>query len=138
MLITPEMLEGAVKFHGHLGPYLVLGLKAGLLGVERIGRKVADLYAIVETKPAPPHSCFIDGIQFSSGCTFGKRNIEFRAGGGASVVFIGGSRRLRVTVLETVLKSLDGISSREETEALGRKILAKDEFELFKVEEDFW
>jgi formylmethanofuran dehydrogenase subunit E len=44
------------------------------LGVDRAGSK--QLHAIIETGDHHGGMCFGDGIQFTTGCTFGKGNIE--------------------------------------------------------------
>lgn len=77
--ITEEELKGAQYFHGHKCPAMPQGLRAGhlamdLLGVER-ARGGGELRAIVEIGDHHFSGCFADGIQFSTGCTFGKGNI---------------------------------------------------------------
>jgi len=74
-LIPPRILLKA--FHGHLGPYVVLGYRASKLALSRLHHEghfgiFADVYSSLK----PPRSCFIDGIQLGSGCTLGKRNIK--------------------------------------------------------------
>ncbi len=65
------------EVHGHVGPYVVTGLLAAELAVERVGaRKHFGVEAVVFAPDAPPPSCFIDGVQLGSGCTMGKRNIR--------------------------------------------------------------
>lgn len=64
-------------FHGHLGPYVVAGYRMGKLALERLS---ADPHFGIKTDVwapgAPPPSCFIDGLQLSTGCTLGKQNIH--------------------------------------------------------------
>jgi len=38
-VINKELLEKVVKIHGHLGPFLVLGLKMSLLARKLLGEK---------------------------------------------------------------------------------------------------
>jgi formylmethanofuran dehydrogenase subunit E len=70
------------------------------------------LRAIVETGTRPPRSCFIDGVQFASGCTFGKGNIEAKPGNNVSAIFVKGERRIRLVVRDDVLRVLDEIPQR--------------------------
>ncbi|MEM2921792.1 MAG: thiamine-phosphate synthase family protein [Candidatus Bathyarchaeia archaeon] len=126
-------MRWASGFHGHLGPFLVLGLRAGLIGVRYLGRDIHGLRALVETAASPPRSCFIDGVQFSSGCTLGKGNIEVRPGGNVSVTFQRGRRRIRVSVLDTVLQSLAKMTTNRQVETLAKEILHKTDEELFDV-----
>ena len=77
--VTTPVPTRIIEFHGHLGPYVVLGYRAGLLGRERLKSPgYFELRARVESPLKPPASCFIDGVQLGSGCTLGKRNIEVR------------------------------------------------------------
>ncbi|HEY3282223.1 MAG TPA: formylmethanofuran dehydrogenase subunit E family protein [Armatimonadota bacterium] len=78
-MTLPEQMEKARAFHGHLGPWLVLGLRIGQEAVEAVGaRRYFGLALEVHVPPQPPPSCILDGLQLSTGCTFGKRNIELR------------------------------------------------------------
>jgi len=69
-------LEKIKEFHGHIGPYAVLGYKMGKIANEKIGKDPFSKTAVVYTDTKPPLSCLIDGIQLSSRCTLGKANIE--------------------------------------------------------------
>jgi len=133
-MISADVLEEAVRFHGHLGPFLVLGLRAGLVGVKHLGNAPSSIKAIVETGTRPPRSCFIDGIQFASGCTFGKGNIEVKPGNNVSAIFAKGERRIRLVVQDAILRVLDGMASESQAEMLGREILQKTDDELFLIE----
>jgi len=99
-----EMLSWAIRFHGHLGPFLVLGLRAGLRAVELFGHNPFKLKAIVTLKKAIPYTCFLDGIQFSTGCTLGKGNIEVLEGDGIRVRFIHERGELTLTVRDEILE----------------------------------
>lgn len=105
-----ELIERAAVFHGHLGPYLVLGLKAGLLANRMIGRDPFLTRAVVRTDTKPPRLCFVDGVQLTTGCTMGKGNIDVRDGEGVSVVFTRGEWRLEVGVKPSILQLLSSVS----------------------------
>ncbi len=66
----------AARFHGHLGPWLVLGLRTGRYARRILGGSPFDLEARVHCPARTPYTCFLDGIQFGSGCTLGKGNIR--------------------------------------------------------------
>ena len=75
--VTPELLERLRAFHGHLGPWAMLGYRAGLHAISLLEAPTHfGISATVCCPPQPPPSCFADGVQFSTGCTLGKRNIE--------------------------------------------------------------
>lgn len=134
-MLSNDLLDGAVRFHGHLGPFLILGLRAGLLGINYLGKDYFELSAMVKTASNPPRSCFIDGIQFSSGCTSGKGNIEIKASKDVSVEFIRKDRRISIAVRNNVLETLDVVNSAQVEDA-NREIKQKSNEELFLVKRD--
>ncbi|MFA4045041.1 MAG: hypothetical protein HZRFUVUK_001850 [Candidatus Fervidibacterota bacterium] len=70
-------IEFARAFHGHLGPFLALGMLIGAHAMKLLNaRKYFGVKVIVHCPPKPPASCMLDGIQLSTGATYGKRNIE--------------------------------------------------------------
>lgn len=70
-------LEEARRFHGHLGPWLVLGLRLGQAAMDRLqARKYFGVQVRIEGPAQPPPSCLVDGLQVATGATYGKRNIE--------------------------------------------------------------
>jgi formylmethanofuran dehydrogenase subunit E len=91
-----------------MGPFLVLGLRDGLIGVQHPGSSYTELRPIVETASIPPRSCFIDGIQFASCCTFGKGKIEFRPQARrVAVTFTRKGRGVELVTGDAVLKGLE-------------------------------
>lgn len=64
---SEELLEKAIDFHGRLGPFLVLGIKMGLIGSKELG--VKDLKCDVENPEDPFVNWLIDGIKVSTGCS---------------------------------------------------------------------
>ena len=84
-------LSQALEFHGHKCWASTAGVRLGLaameaLGVSRAGSK--QLHAIIETGDYHGGMCFGDGIQFTTGCTFGKGNIEKTGEGKFAVTLI--------------------------------------------------
>ncbi|MEW6264868.1 MAG: FmdE family protein [Thermodesulfobacteriota bacterium] len=74
--IKDERLKETIAFHGHLCPGLLIGYRAALLGLTRLGGRRAEdeeLVALVEND-----SCSVDAVQYLTGCTFGKGNFVFR------------------------------------------------------------
>jgi len=69
-------LEEAARLHGHLGPWLVVGYRAGARAREILKPATEhDLFCTVRVPMRRPYTCTIDGVQASSGCTMGKLNI---------------------------------------------------------------
>jgi formylmethanofuran dehydrogenase subunit E len=108
-----DLLRIAVGFHGHLGPFLVLGLRMGILARRLLKpRGVHGLSAMVWTRRGPPQSCVIDGIQISSGCTMGKGNIKVKNARHVKVKFQKGKRSVVIRPKEAIEKLLSGLPSR--------------------------
>jgi len=84
---SDKVLRRAAAFHGHLGPWLVLGLKAGAYARRKLAASPFELNARVFCPGGTPHTCFVDGVQFSSGCTMGKGNIRHHRAAGCRVEF---------------------------------------------------
>ncbi len=89
--VLPEGVDDITilrAFHGHLGPYVVAGLRLGRYALARLR---ADPHFGVEAEvhcpDRPPPSCVMDGIQFASGCTLGKRNIRHHVAEGVTARF---------------------------------------------------
>lgn len=86
-----QTLFDMLKFHGHKCWASTAGLRAGLaalkvLGAKRSGAK--SLHAILETGYYHAAGCFGDGVQYATGCTFGKGNIEKNTKGKLAVTVI--------------------------------------------------
>lgn len=73
------ILEKALEFHGHRWRASVAGVRVGLAALEKLGIKRSggtQLYGIVEIGEDHGGMCFGDGVQYATGCTFGKGNIR--------------------------------------------------------------
>jgi formylmethanofuran dehydrogenase subunit E len=75
--LNKELERAAIEFHGHDGPFMTIGLRMGLIALEMLDCKGwFDLSCEARLNWNPPDSCVIDGIQSSTGCTMGKKNIS--------------------------------------------------------------
>src|SRR5450759_600821 len=95
------ILADALAFHGHKCWASTSGVRLGLaamgeLGVTRAGSK--QLHAIIETGDYHGGMCSGDGIQFTTGCTFGKGNIEKSGEGKFAVTLIDKATKRAVRV----------------------------------------
>ncbi|MEW6238240.1 MAG: formylmethanofuran dehydrogenase subunit E family protein [Candidatus Omnitrophota bacterium] len=71
--VTVELLE---RFHGHLGPNVALGACMGEYAIVKYGiPRYFGVTVEVECPKEPPVSCIIDGLQMTTGATYGKKNI---------------------------------------------------------------
>ena len=72
-----RMIEQGVHLHGHMGPFLIAGIRMGLLALELLDSPgYFGIEAKSETGTVTPLSCLTDGIQIGSGCTLGKGNLS--------------------------------------------------------------
>jgi len=136
-----EILEKAVNFHGHLGPFLVLGIRMGLIALRelRLERGNPKLRVTVMTKPSVPFSCVIDGIQAATRCTVGNRKLRLRNSPKNIVAKFRILEGNKVTVTlnpakqEELEKRLSKHASSQKVEKIARSIISMPERELFKV-----
>ncbi len=150
-----NLLLKAGELHGHYCPFLALGVTAGSYAVNELGETPGDmeeLVAVLET-----NSCFSDGIQYSTGCTFGNNALVYRDYGKTAVTMaIRGDRGVRLyykrdnyleenypertELFEKVVKEREGT---EEDERALKRAWAEIAFdlvhvpaeELFKIEQ---
>ena len=107
-VVSNSVLRQSARFHGHLGPWLVLGLQAGAHARRKLAASPFDLNARVFCPAGTPYTCFVDGIQFSSGCTMGKGNISHCRANECRVEFTrkGSRSRVRLAVRPEVWDEL--------------------------------
>ena len=129
--ILDKILEEASILHCHLGPFLALGVKAGLRALEVFGYDPHGMRAeVIVPRMETPYTCFADGIQYVTGCTLGKGNIEVREGGRLKVIFSRGSRKLELEVRGEALEKLE--ESSEDMEAEAKRIIRASLLDIFE------
>lgn len=102
-----RLIDRGSEFHGHLGPFLVVGIRMGILALRELGSKGhMDMQATVETGVTPPVSCLVDGIQIATGCTLGKGNIKLLDKGKATAIFTSGDRRVRIELRPEIMEMI--------------------------------
>lgn len=126
----PPELEALKQFHGHLGPYVVVGYRMGKLARSELKGK---LKATVYSGLKPPISCLADGVQFSSGCTLGKGNIEVLDQGMAKVQFRSTDATLEVELKEEVRKDVNAQMTHDTEEMLALSIFRASVDSLFII-----
>lgn len=130
-------LKEAERFHGHLGPYLVLGILAGELALKKLKvKKYFGLEVKVYGANKKPKSCLIDGLQLSTGATYGKGNINKFNGSKILVEFKSESPRKKVTIKfkDDLIKNLAKTKTHRDSELLARKLYNTDGCDLFNLQ----
>lgn len=111
-----RLLENAAQMHGHYCPGLASGVKAAHAGISRLGlfgdEGMEDVIAEVEC-----NSCFVDAIQFVTGCSLGNNALMYHDLGKTAVSLY---RRSEPRGLRVAVKNLEpgiGLSERERDDA---------------------
>ena len=99
-----ELFKVGLALHGHKCPAMPLGLRAGLAAMEALGVPHAadgQLTALVEIDRNHCSTCFADGVQVATGCTFGKGNIRSLGYGKFALTLIDNKTGRSVRVVAT-------------------------------------
>ena len=79
--LSADVVEFARKLHGHVGPYLVIGLRMGFAAKKALNILETEstlLRAEVSVPMYPPFSCLLDGVQVSTTCTIGNQRLQIK------------------------------------------------------------
>jgi len=126
MALSQHLLDIAVKAHGHLGPFLVIGLRMGLLGKRLCDGEAQECR--VEVIGEKPPSCAVDGIKVA----LGETNLSVKPGSGVSAVFTAATRgNVAVRVRERVLKRYRSVAW-ERCERAATEVLQSSDEDLFE------
>jgi len=123
--LSQQVLRSGVRFHGHLGPFLVLGLRIGSLAARILHpRGIHEMSATVWLWQTPPHSCLLDGLQVSSGCTLGKGNIKVRNAPSIRARFCRGDRSVVIRPTENARQLLATVTRHTPEDDLRKMALS--------------
>jgi formylmethanofuran dehydrogenase subunit E len=127
-------LKEAVRFHGHLGPYLVLGLRAGETGLKKLKcKKYFDLDVKVYGANKKPKSCLIDGLQLSTGATYGKGNIQKLNGSQIKIEFCNqlNHKKIILKLKNSLVQRLKETKTHRNSQLLARQLYKTDYSKIF-------
>jgi len=149
-IITQEMIEQTISFHGHWCPGLAIGIRAAEWALQEMGKATdEEIVAVVETD-----MCAVDAIQYLTCCTLGKGNLIHKDYGKNAFTFYrrrdGKAARLVArpaiygdtgpTLAGLNTKMLDQGLSEEEGErwqktraAISKRIMEADLVDLFEI-----
>lgn len=132
MTSLPNELRELKRFHGHLGPYAVIGYRMGLTARAMFPERI---YALLHSGTRRPLSCLADGVQMSSCCTLGKGNITLRDDGEASAEFSDGLRHLQIELLPEVRARIDAETDHSTEETISLDLYLSPDTSLFTITE---
>jgi formylmethanofuran dehydrogenase subunit E len=132
-------IKDAVKLHGHLGPFLVIGVRMGMAAkrlLEPQDHHHADLKVSVELHLHTPFSCILDGIQVMTRSTIGNQRLrvkESRRKITARFETADSGKRLTIAVSPELVKDvMDRMSKGGTNEVIASLIASTPEDRLFQ------
>ena len=129
-----ETLKQIQQFHGHLGPYAVIGFRMGKIAIEKLGSDPFGKKAVVLTGTKPPLSCIVDGIQLSSGCTIGKGNLTVKDEGIPKAHFsTDDGKQIEIKLKNLIQNEIDTTVTEENIVNYSEQIFEKSDQELFDL-----
>lgn len=119
------LLLEAADFHGHLGPFLALGVRTGLTGLRELNARPGDtkLRVTVMLKYDVPFSCMLDGVQAVTRCTVGNKRLSWKDSEQMSAVFtVHDSVRVEVIINSAAVQELGRKLADKPSEETVRKL----------------
>jgi formylmethanofuran dehydrogenase subunit E len=133
----PASFELLERFHGHVGPYVVIGTFMGEHAVTHYDfPQFFGVSVEAECPAAPPHSCLIDGLQIGTGATMGKRNITIKDAPKIKITIKNdktGESAIYTLKQSTIALLKEWADKNIEVEERGKKTYAMSGEELFDV-----
>ena len=136
-----SLIKKAADFHGHLGPFLVIGVRMGSLAKKILNVNAGENNKFRVTARLPlltPFSCIIDGIQATTQCTVGNQKLRIENSQAKIIVYFEQQnldKGLRIHVNPKIIKELKKrYSEGASNEELAREIASIPESQLFVIE----
>lgn len=129
----PKELQEASRFHTHLGPYLVVGLRMGRVVTRELGSEPFAYKIRAHTGRVPPYSCSVDGMQLSTPCTTGNGCIEVMDDRKMALEAVAGDIVLTVTLRPTVFDKIESDCSEDDQLRFSLWIWEMPDEELFEI-----
>ncbi|MCM8780407.1 MAG: formylmethanofuran dehydrogenase subunit E family protein [Candidatus Omnitrophica bacterium] len=129
-------LKEAERFHGHVGPYLILGILAGELAINKLNfKRYFDLEVKVSGVDKKPKSCIIDGLQLSTGATYGKGNIYKMPGRRLGILFTErkSGRKIKLNIKGDLIKRIYALKGHFDSERLARELYKTNPLKIFDI-----
>jgi formylmethanofuran dehydrogenase subunit E len=134
------MIRDAVKLHGHLGPFLVIGVRMGIIANRILNPAHNGSNALQATVRLPlrtPFSCVLDGIQFTTKCTVGNQRLRMEDSQeemAAEFKVKGSSKTLTISINRRIIGEIErGFSRGATNEQVAAKIASAREDRLFEL-----
>lgn len=143
MLSGKEVLVSDIKraeeLHGHLGPFLVIGVRMGEIARSflNVDGSNPDMRVMVKVPLITPFSCILDGIQAVTRCTVGNRKLRIKNSDGPIMAVFklrGCGKALRICVRPQPIEVLKRrLMDGDPNEELAWEVAAMPEETLFEL-----
>ena len=133
------IIEYARKLHGHVGPFLVIGLKMGAAAKKALNVSDAEctlLRAEVAVPLHPPFSCLLDGIQVSTTCTIGNQRLRVENSETIQATFTRqkDAKKVKITLTQNLSEQLEQKQKQDKLEeAFAWELAELPENQLFNI-----
>jgi len=135
-------IRNAENLHGHLGPFLVIGVRIGMLakGISNANTWESNKLRVTARLPLlTPFSCILDGIQATTQCTVGNQRLTIENSQAQIIVYFKQQNSNNALSVHVNPKILDEIKNRyskgASNEELAWEIASMPENDLFTIEE---
>jgi formylmethanofuran dehydrogenase subunit E len=136
-----KFIERAADLHGHLGPFLVIGVRIGITAKRILNMNSLEQNKLLVTAKLPlltPFSCIIDGIQSTTQCTVGNQKLKIENSQKQITVYLefqNSHKPFRIDVNPEVIEELKNRYARGcSNEELAWIIASMPESRLFTIE----
>jgi formylmethanofuran dehydrogenase subunit E len=136
-----KQIREASKLHGHLGPFLAIGVRIGETAKQILtseNQRDTELYASVRLPLLTPFSCILDGIQSTTHCTIGNQRLTVKKSLGkitAQFNSTDSEKTVTITIVPKIVKELtDKISKGASSEVLAETIASTPRNQLLKLD----
>jgi formylmethanofuran dehydrogenase subunit E len=136
MTDIPNELKEAARFHTHLGPYLVVGLRMGRVVTRELGDEPFSYRIRAHTGRVPPYSCSVDGMQLATPCTTGNACIEVTDDRRMALEATSDSEVLTVTLSRHVFNSIESECSEDDQDRFALWVWEMPDEELFAISKE--
>jgi len=134
-------IRNAENLHGHLGPFLVIGVRISILAKRILNIHSGEQNKLQVTVKLPlltPFSCIIDGIQAATQCTVGNQKLKIENSQSQITVdfkLLNSDKILRIHVNPKVIQELKNkYSKNASNEELAWEIASIPENQLLIIE----
>lgn len=134
-------LKEAEKFHGHLGPFVVIGVRMGKIAKRILNSTNSENDALQVTAELPlltPFSCVLDGIQIATQCTVGNQKLRIKNSQKEITAYFQHAepgKALKISVNPKITEALiNKLSQGFSNEKLAWEIAHTPENQLFTIE----